>query len=301
VTRLSFAESSKIAVEEIHFNKKGSTGVIHVEPADIVLLTIGSMTSSSSFGTNTSPPKPLPSVPTAMLCPDGSWELWNSLTKSPHGPTAFGNPSAFFSRPAESAWLSFTVTLHDASFFDRLTTWSSNTPGTGALITFQDSAWLMSIAVPKQPHFLHQPDDVQVFWGYGLFPFAVGNIVRKPMAECSGEEILTELLGHLNFPQHPTVEAATTIPCLMPFITSQFLTRAEGDRPKVIPEGSTNLALLGQFVEIERDVVFTIEYSVRGAQMAVFGLMGVDRKPKGVYIGEHSVKVLAEALRMLLT
>jgi oleate hydratase len=54
-------------------------------------------------------------------------------------------------------------------------------------------------------------------------------------------------------------------------------------------------------VEIERDVVFTVEYSVRGAQMAVFGLMGVDRKPKGVYMGEHSIKVLAEALRMLLT
>ena len=121
------------------------------------------------------------------------------------------------------------------------------------------------------------------------------------MAECSGEEILTELLAHLNFPQHPTVEAATTIPCLMPFVTSQFLTRAEGDRPRVVPEGSTNLGLLGQFVEIERDVVFTVEYSVRGAQMAVFGLMGVDKKVKGVYRGEYNVKVLAEALRMLLT
>ncbi len=121
------------------------------------------------------------------------------------------------------------------------------------------------------------------------------------MAECTGEEILVELLGHLNFPQHPTVESATTIPCMMPFITSQFLTRAPGDRPKVIPEGSTNLALMGQFVEIQRDVVFTVEYSVRAAQMAVFGLMGVDRKPKAVYRGEHSVKVLAEGLKMLLT
>ena len=38
-----------------------------------------------------------------------------------------------------------------------------------------------------------------------------------------------------------------------------------GGRPKVIPEGSRNLALVGQYVEIERDVVFTVEYSVRGA------------------------------------
>jgi oleate hydratase len=125
--------------------------------------------------------------------------------------------------------------------------------------------------------------------------------VRKAMAECSGEEILTELLRHLDFPQHPMVEAATTIPCLMPLITSQFLTRAEDDRPRVVPEGSVNLGLLGQFVEIERDVVFAVEYSVRGAQMVVFRLMGVDRKVTGVYRGEHSVKILAEALRMLLT
>ena len=129
----------------------------------------------------------------------------------------------------------------------------------------------------------------------------MGDFIPKPMAECTGEEILTELLAHLNFPQHPTVESATTIPCLMPFITSQFLTRAEGDRPKVIPEGSKNLGLLGQYVEIERDVVFTVEYSVRAAQMAVFGLMGVNKKPKGVYRGEHNVKVLGEALKMLLT
>lgn len=86
----------------------------------------------------------------------------------------------------------------------------------------------MSIAIPKQPHFLHQPPEVQVFWGYGLFPLTVGDIVRKPMAECTGEEILTELLGHLNSLQHPTVESATTIPCWMPFITSEFLTRVEG-------------------------------------------------------------------------
>jgi oleate hydratase len=69
--------------------------------------------------------------------------------------------------------------------------------------------------------------------------------VHKPVAERTGGEILTELLGHLKLPQHPTVESATTIPYLISFITSQFLTRAEGDRPKVIPQGSTNLVLVG--------------------------------------------------------
>jgi len=122
------------------------------------------------------------------------------------------------------------------------------------------------------------------------------------MSDCSGEEILKELLGHLNFPEHPTLENAITIPCILPYITAQFLTRKYEDRPKVIPHGSTNLGLMGQFVEIEKDTVFTVEYSVRGAQMAVKELMGLkEMKIKDIYKGEHNVKVLVDALRMLLT
>jgi len=35
-------------------------------------------------------------------------------------------------------------------------------------------------------------------------------------------------------------------------------------------QGSTNLAFLGQFAELPDDVVFTVEYSVRSAQIAVY-------------------------------
>lgn len=67
---------------------------------------------------------------------------------------------------------------------------------------------------------------------------------------------------------------------MMLYITSPFLTRKYEDRPQVIPTGGTNLALLGQFVEIQRDIVSTMEYSVRGAQMAVFEMIGVQKKVK---------------------
>ena len=40
---------------------------------------------------------------------------------------------------------------------------------------------------------------------------------------------------------------------------------------------SKNLAFVSQFVEIPEDVVFTVEYSVRAAQMAVYQLMHIDR------------------------
>jgi oleate hydratase len=303
VTALSFSPVSTITVSEIHLNKKGATGIIHIEPQDLVFLTLGSMTACSSLGTNTTAPSPIPTVTDAIKAPDGAWSLWSSLTNQSLNPHAhhFGNPHNFYSRTSESNWLSFTITLKSPEFFERLEKWSGNAPGTGALITLKDSAWLMSIVIPHQPHFLNQPKDVQVFWGYGLFPDRVGDFAKKPMSACTGAEIFTELLGLLNFPEHPTVENALTVPCMMPYITSQFLTRKEGDRPEVIPKGSTNLALLGQYVEIPKDTVFTVEYSVRAAQMAVFELMGVGREPKGIYMGEHSVKGLVEALRMLLT
>ena len=63
----------------------------------------------------------------------------------------------------------------------------------------------------------------------------------------------------------------------MPYITSMFMPRVRGDRPPPLPAGSKNLAFLSQFVEIEDDVVFTVEYSVRAAQMAVYALLGIDR------------------------
>jgi len=305
VNSLSFLPGSAITVHEIHLasSKTGATGIIHVEPHDIVFVTLGSMTACSSLGSNTTAPKPLPAVEDSLKAPDGSWHLWSHLATPEVNPhfAAFGNPSNFYSRPKESNWLSFTVTLKTTEFFDRLEKWSGNKAGTGALVTFKDSAWLMSIVVPHQPHFLNQEEGTQVFWGYGLFPDHEGDFVKKPMASCSGQEIMTELLSHLQFPIEPILENTLTIPCMMPYITSQFLTRKHGDRPEVIPKGSTNLALLGQYTEIPRDTVFTVEYSVRAAQIAVHELMGTKHKPKDIYMGEHNVKVLVDALRMLLT
>jgi len=292
-----------MTVSEIHFNSAaGGTGLIHVQKSDLVFITLGSMTACSSLGSNTTAPKRLPTVTESLRSPDGAWQLWSSLANSAVNPhfAKFGNPSNFHTRVDESNWLSFTVTLKNEDFFDRLEAWSGNAAGTGALLTLRDSAWLMSIVVPHQPHFLNQAFGTQVFWGYGLFPNKVGDFVKKPMESATGQEILTELLHYLKFPLEPTLSTSITVPCMMPYITSQFLTRKAGDRPAVIPEGSTNLALLGQYVEIPKDTVFTVEYSVRAAQIAVSEFMGT-KKPLDVYSGDHSVIVLAEALKTLLS
>ncbi|CAN5269120.1 hypothetical protein BH10PSE15_BH10PSE15_12070 [soil metagenome] len=85
--------------------------------------------------------------------------------------------------------------------------------------------------LPHQPHFIGQPKDVQVFWGYGLFVGKPGNFVPKAMADCTGREIMTEIIGHLGAAVHTAnlLEGTRCIPCMMPFITSQFLRREHGD------------------------------------------------------------------------
>jgi oleate hydratase len=86
---------------------------------------------------------------------------------------------------------------------------------------------------------------------------------------------------------------------MMPFITSQFLRRGPGDRPDVIPDGTHNLGLIGQFCELPDDVVFTIEYSVRSAQTAVYRLLGLKREPPAVYKGQFDLQVLYGAIMTL--
>ena len=43
------------------------------------------------------------------------------------------------------------------------------------------------------------------------------------------------------------------------------------------------------------DVVFTVEYSVRSAQAAVYSLLGLDRQPPAVYKGIYDPRVLYRA------
>jgi oleate hydratase len=154
----------------------------------------------------------------------------------------------------------------------------------------------MSIVLAHQPHFANQPIDVQVFWGYALHPDRLGDFVAKPMSNCTGYDILEELCGHLNFDRATTFAAANCIPCRMPYITSMFMPRSPGDRPLPVPKTSHNLALVSQFVEIPEDVVFTVEYSVRAAQIAVYQLLEIDKTIPPILHHDKSLKVNFDAV-----
>ncbi|AMJ63446.1 oleate hydratase [Bosea sp. PAMC 26642] len=292
VTDLHFAESDGVrSVDQILFERAGSNGAITVAKSDSVMVTLGSMTEASSLGAMDRPPLMLDKV-------GGAWSLWEKLAANR---PEFGRPSVFSDHVEESKWISFTTTLRDPRLLDFVRDLTGNVPGEGGLITFPQSSWLASIVIPHQPHFIGQPDEVSVFWGYSLSVDAPGDFVNKPMSECTGREIMTEILGHLRVKMDAAaiIDTSTCIPCMKPFITSQFLRREAGDRPQVIPAGYENLALMGQFCELPDDVVFTVEYSIRSAQTGVYALLGLKREPPAVYKGTFNARVLYRAFLAL--
>ena len=273
-------------VTALRCTRQGQSEMMTVDDGDLVFMQNGSMTDASSLGSMTSAP------PALTKTDSNGWTLWETLAQ---GRPEFGNPAAFNSCIAQSCWESFTVTLKNPGFFDAMQRFSGNEAGTGGLVTFKDSNWLMSIVLAHQPHFANQPADVQVLWGYGLLPDRIGDFVAKPMADCNGAEILQELCGHLRF-DLDTVRSANCIPCRMPYITSMFMPRALADRPLPVPRGSKNFAFISQFVEIPGDVVFTVEYSVRAAQTAVYQLLGLTRPIPPITPHDQSLRTQFEAL-----
>jgi oleate hydratase len=280
-------------IERLYYIRDGAPQNIAVGPNDLVFVTNGSMTAASSLGSMTTPPKLLGKEA------DGSWALWEALATK-H--SDFGRPAVFNSNVDESKWLSFTVTMRDPTFFKLMEQLTGNVSGTGGLVTFVDSNWLMSVVLPHQPHFVGQPDDINVFWGYGLFVDQEGNYLKKKMSECTGSEVLVELLGHLRFDAQKDLILSTSncIPCMMPFVTSQLMPRVRGDRPLVRPAGTTNIAFIGQFCEIPNDVVFTVEYSVRSAQIAVYSLLDLDKNVSALYKAQYDLGVLFDSLKTLM-
>ncbi len=61
----------------------------------------------------------------------------------------------------------------------------------------------------------------------------------------------------------------------MPYASALFNNRAKSDRPKVIPDHSTNLAFTGEFAEQPYQMVFTEQSAVRSGEIAAYHFTGI--------------------------
>jgi len=290
------APDRKIA-KRIEYTQGGEEKTIDLTEDDLVFVTNGSQGDGSAYGDQTHAP-----VITIKNGEGPSIELWKKLAAQDD---AFGHPDKFFRSIKETSWESWTVDTADKKILDAIQRICHRDPlsgrvVTGGIVTAKDSSWLISWTINRQGQFEDQPDDHCLIWVYGLNCWDdLGDYVKKPMYECTGEELCAEWLYHIGIPVDEIDDlaknACNTTPCMMPYVTSFFEPRAYGDRPLVVPKGSVNLAFLGQYAETPRDTVFTTEYSIRTAMEAVYTLCNVDRGVPEVWGSIYDVRDLIVA------
>ncbi|WP_181762935.1 oleate hydratase [Rhodococcus spelaei] len=275
--------------------RTGERGRIEVSEDDLVFDTNGSITDSSSIGDLDTPV-----VEDTRYAPSAL--LWKQATEHFYD---LGHPDKFFGDRAQSEWMSFTVTTDSHELINEIARITKQQPG-NALNTFVDTEAMLSLVIHHQPHYHAQKENEGVFWGYFLFPREKGEYVRKTVMDMTGREMLEEALGHL---EHLDATGAlakrrdeimgtvvNSIPSFLPYASALFNRRAVGDRPLVVPKNSKNLAFVSQFAEIPFDMVFTEQYSVRCAQIAVYHFLGLpDSKLTKMHHYEKDPKILAKA------
>ena len=294
ITVLAMDESYSYVTQITGISDGGSLSV-PIRSNDMVISTLGSMTQNSTFGDNTHP------VEANLSTEKGFFSVWEKLAKRDD---KFGHPERFAENIEKTKWMSAFVTVKGCKEFCAVIREKYGYPrdSTTGAISILDSGWDISFVLYDK-YFANQAADEDILWLDGLWGERNGNYIKKPMAECTGEEVLQEFLYHLNMLDWYEKLIPNTYVSLsmMPYITSQFMPRSSrGDRPHVIPEGSKNYAFIGQYVEIEGDVVFTVETSVRTAMMAAYGLAGIDRKVLPLYQGQYDIRWLVMCMKKML-
>lgn len=291
--------NQKKVASSIKMTVDGKEQTLTLTENDLVFVTNGSITESTTYGDNNTAP--------SQDYPVGaSWQLWKNIAAQD---PAFGKPEKFCENIPKANWIvSGTITLKDDRVIPYIEKISKKNPHSGSIVTsgpvnIKDSNWLYGYSISRQPVFKSQKPNETIVWVYGLFSDKPGNFVKKPITECTGIELCEEWLYHIGVPPTEIVDIATnsanTVPCHMPYITSYFMPRALGDRPLVVPEGSQNLAFIGNFAETERDTVFTTEYSVRTAMEAVYTLLDINRGVPEVFASSFDARVLLRTIYYL--
>ncbi len=293
--RFDIRDGRKVA-KQVELLRGGEREFLDLTEDDYLFITNGSNVENSTIGGQD---KPCEYLPTPK--PGGSFDLWRKIAAQD---PSFGHPDKFCGDPEECKWMGVTVNTLDDKILPYIKNVCKRDPlsgnvVTGGIVTARDSGWLLSWTINRQPQFHSQPKDQCLVWLYGLYPNNQGDFVKKPMKDCTGKEICMEWLYHIGVPEDQieglAEHSANTVPTMMPFASAYFMPRAKGDRPDVVPEGAVNFAFLGQFAEVERDTVFTTEYSMRTAMVAVYTLFDVDRGVPEVWGSLYDIRDLLKA------
>ena len=291
----------KKVAKQIIYIKDNKEEHIDLMEDDLVFITNGCCTDTSCYGDQNHAPD-LSNIKNGF---GESWDMWKNIaSQAKNG--EFGNPDVFCNDVEATNWMSATVATSNEEVIDYIMKICKRDPRlgkvtTGGIVTVKDSVnnWYLSWTINRQPQFKAQDKNTVLVWVYALHTDAPGNYVKKPMRECTGEEICKEWLYHIGVPLEDIEKLAknecNTTTCFMPYINAFFQPRKWSDRPLVVPHGSVNFAFIGQFAETPRDTIFTTEYSIRTGMEAVYTLLNVDRAVPEVWGSAYDVRELLKA------
>ena len=309
--RIEYGMDVKNVVIEKHGDKRVAKAIVYVKDGqeqtldliedDLVFITNGCCTDTSCYGDQTHAPD-LSGIENGK---GESWDMWKNIAAQAEN-GEYGNPDKFCSDVNATNWMSATVATANEEIIRHIINVCHRDPRegkvtTGGIVTVKDSTenWYLSWTINRQPQFKSQNKDTVLVWLYALNTDRPGNYVRKPMRECTGEEICREWLYHIGVPidRIDTLASAAcnTTTCFMPYINAFFQPRKESDRPRIVPEGAVNFAFIGQFAETPRDTIFTTEYSMRTGMESVYTLLNVDRGVPEVWGSKYDVRELLRA------
>ena len=290
----------KKTAKQIVYKKVGKEQTIDLVEDDLVFITNGCCTDTSRYGDQTH----APDLSDLHNGKGESWDMWKRIAEQAND-GSFGNPDAFCSDIEATNWMSATVATSNEEILQHIIKICKRDPRagkvtTGGIVTVKDSVdnWYLSWTINRQPQFKSQDKNTVLIWVYSLHTDREGNYVKKPMRECTGEEVCREWLYHIGVPEDKIDSLAkecNTTTCFMPYINAFFQPRKNEDRPLVVPNGAVNFAFIGQFAETPRDTIFTTEYSMRTGMESVYTLMNIDRGVPEVWGSKYDVRELLRA------
>lgn len=291
----------KKTAKELIYVKDNKEQSIPLTADDLVFITNGCCTDTSSYGDQTH----APDLSHIVNGQGESWDLWKNIAKQAKH-DEYGHPDVFCSDTEATNWMSATVETSNEDIIQHIMNICKRDPRagkvtTGGIVTVKDSVnnWFLSWTINRQPQFRSQNKDTVLVWLYALHTDTEGNYIKKAMRDCTGEEICQEWLYHIGMNESKIKDysenTCNTTTCFMPYINAFFQPRKNVDRPKVVPEGAVNFAFIGQFAETPRDTIFTTEYSMRTGMESVYTLLNVDRGVPEVWGSQYDIRELLRA------
>ena len=292
---------SKKTAKQLIYIKDNEEHSIPLTADDLVFITNGCCTDTSSYGDQTH----APDLSGIVNGQGESWDLWKNIAKQANH-DEYGHPDVFCNNTEATNWMSATVETSNEDIIQHIMNICKRDPRagkvtTGGIVTVKDSVnnWFLSWTINRQPQFRSQNKDTVLVWLYALHTDTEGNYIKKAMRDCTGEEICQEWLYHIGMDESKIKDysenACNTTTCFMPYINAFFQPRKNVDRPKVVPEGAVNFAFIGQFAETPRDTIFTTEYSMRTGMESVYTLLNVDRGVPEVWGSQYDIRELLRA------